>query len=470
MALARVWIALGALSVGTLVGPGVPQWMPVAAGFIGAVALARRRRPLASLAGVAAIALGAGAFGSLARSSDGSALSALASSAPRCGFSGRILEQAGGLGTLVELAAVQCAGRAELRGAGAAIVDSLIGEPGAPIAGDGWLLPLGDSSFDRARTRAGALAQLDPEHVQVAPVPPGPLAVASAVRGGVRSVADELGGRRGGLVLGLGIGDTSRLDAVTMERFRNAGLSHLLAVSGSNVAIVLGAVAIVGRRLGLRARLGISFGGLVLFVLVVGPDPSVLRAAVMGGIALAALGWGRTAEPLHALGLALVVVIAVRPGMVHSVGLHLSAAATAGIVLWTRPVAAQFRALPAIVAFPLAATIAAQWAVAPILIAVFGRISLAGPLANVLAVPAVPPATILGLLGGVAEAVVPGFGTLSARAAGPFAGWIVGVGDAFGRHDWSALSTPRWVAAALAVPVVLTAVVALRGHLPSRRY
>jgi competence protein ComEC len=221
----------------------------------------------------------------------------------------------------------------------------------------------------------------------------------------------------------------------------------------------------MARRLALSSRLVVALAGLVLFVLVVGPDPSVLRAAIMGGIAVVALAWGRTADPLHTLGLALIAVIAIRPGMIYSVGLHLSAAATAGIVVWTRPLAARLEALPSVVAIPFAATLAAQWAVAPIVIATFGRLSIVGPVANVLAIAAVVPATVLGLAGGVVDAVVAGWGSGLAQASSPFAGWILGVGDAFGGRAWAAVSLPRWWAIVVAIPVVVSAGRALRRQI-----
>jgi competence protein ComEC len=460
--LARIWIALAALCSGTALGAGTPSWVACAAAGAGAGALAVRRRPLLGVVGLAAVAFAAGVVGGGARSRAEPPLEALAVGVPSCDFSGRILEQAGGLGTLVELAVASCDDRGQVMDGGAVMVDGTVGDAGAPIHGRGWLVPLGESSFGRAQQRAGAAARLELEQVELSPVPPGPLAVAAALRGGVRTTADGIGGRRGALLLGLTIGDTSRLDGATIERFRSAGLSHLLAVSGSNVAIVVGALVLVARRLALRWRLAVALAGLGLFVLVVGPDPSVLRAAVMGGIAVVVLVWGRPADPLHTLGLALIAVIAIRPGMIYSVGLHLSAAATAGIVLWTRPLAVRLDTLPSIVAIPLAATLAAQWAVAPIVLATFGRISIVGPVANVLAVAAVPPATVLGLAGGTVDTLVAGWGRVLGYIAAPFAGWILRVGDAFGGRVWASVAVPRWWGIVLAIPVVVTAGRALR--------
>jgi competence protein ComEC len=262
------------------------------------------------------------------------------------------------------------------------------------------------------------------------------------------------------LLRGLTVGDTGDLDAGTVDSLRRSGLSHLVAVSGSNVAIVLAAAAAVGARLGRRLSLGASLAALVVFVAVVGPEPSVLRAALMGALGLFALLYGRRAEPLHALPLALILVLVLRPAMLFSVGLHLSAAATAGIVLWARPIADRVRVLSRPVATIAAATLAAQAAVAPILAAVFGEFSVVAPIANVLAVPVVPPATILGLSAAALGAIDPALGAIPARLAEPLAGWILAVGERLGSLEWASVTVSRSVGVLLGVPVGVAALVA----------
>jgi competence protein ComEC len=346
------------------------------------------------------------------------------------------------------------------------VVDDPMGDSGAEITGRGLLESLDDDPFDRQRRRLGALAVLHASEVELGPVGSPPLAVAAAVRRGLRRATESLDARRGALVEGLTIGDVSGFDPVTIERFRSAGLSHLVAVSGSNVAIVLGALGLLVRRLGSRCRLVLGLAALGMFVVVVGPEPSVLRAAGTGAIGLAALASGRRAEPLHALGVALLVVLAARPAMVHLVGLHLSVAATVGIVLWSHPIAGRLARLPRWAALGCGATVAAQIAVAPVLVVAFGRLPVAGPAANLLALPAVPPATVLGVAAGVIGAMWPAAGALAARLAEPLAGWILWVGDAFGRPSWASVEVPRWSGWAAALPLIVAAYRSLRARTP----
>jgi competence protein ComEC len=124
---------------------------------------------------------------------------------------------------------------------------------------------------------------------------------------------------------------------------------------------------------------------------------------------------------------------------VFSVGLHLSVAATLGIVLWARRLEDVAMFLPRIVRLPLAVTLSAQLAVVPIIVATFGELSLAAPVANLLAAPAVAPATILTLAGGVTATLFPSVGEWIATGAEPFALWILMVGDLLGGATWASI-------------------------------
>jgi ComEC/Rec2-related protein len=455
-ALGRIWSCVAGLVLGIMYADTYrpPGWASMLVCGAGAACVAARRRPLVSFAGLVLVAFGAGAVAS-ARRADDAALTTMASGAPSCSFQGEIHEHLGGLGTLVALDRVRCDGYLPVTGAGLVVMDEPTGDPGAKIAGRGLLVGLDDDSFDGQRGRMGALAVLHPFEVELGRVRSPPLAVAAAVRRGLDRATESIEARRAGLVRGLTTGDVSGLDPGTIERFQRAGLSHLLAVSGSNVAIVLGAVGVLVSRLGPRWKLGLGAAALGIFVLVVGPEPSVLRAAAMGAIGLAALASGRRSEPLHALGVALVIVLAARPAMVYLVGLHLSVAATGGIVLWSHAVARHLSWLPRWAALGGGATIAAQIAVAPVLVVAFGRLSLAGPAANLLALPAVPPATVLGVTAGVVGAVWPDAGAVAARLAEPLAAWVLWVGDAFGESSWAAIDLARWTGWAAAVPVIV---------------
>jgi competence protein ComEC len=113
--------------------------------------------------------------------------------------------------------------------------------------------------------------------------------------------------------------------------------------------------------------------------------------------------------------------------------------------------------VPATLAVTLAATASAQVAVAPILIGTFGQLSLVSPVANLLAAPAVPVATVVGLTAGVVATVYPEAGSLLAHCAGPFSSWILTVGRHFGAVSWAAIEVPTWWGWLVAVPVGMLA-------------
>ena len=283
--------------------------------------------------------------------------------------------------------------------------------------------------------------------------------LAASYRDALAAALDAAPPRPAGLLAGLTIGDTSGIDYWTTEMFRRSGLAHLVAVSGSNVAMVLGAIAVVTTRLPLLVRGAAGAIGLLAYVAVVGPEPSVLRAAGMGFVGLIAYVSGRQAMSLNSLGIAVIVVLALNPALLFSVGLQLSVAATLGIVLWARSLETRLRRLPAVVRAPMAITLAAQLGVAPLLIITFERISLVAPVANLLAAPAVPPATLLGLGAGVAGLIAPPVADVVARLAAPFAQWILWVSDETGAWSWASADVPARWGWVLAAPVVIAMMV-----------
>lgn len=453
--LLRTYLATASIAAGTLWGFSQPSvWRACLLGCIGGLATMVRRVPLAALAG-ALLLSGAVGWGNVSlRDTTAFALSEMSRAYPLCSFTARIVEDAGWLGVLVAIERADCSGFEPYTGGGVVAFDGAGDQAGAIIAGRGLLAPLEPADArDIARERLGAQAAVHDPTIHTVAGPSGAFALASAFRLALRRATARGDDRAGALLRGLTIGDTEGLDAATIERFRRTGLSHIVAVSGSNLAIVVGSLVVACGPLGHRARVAVAAVGIILFVLIVGPDPSVLRAAGMGAIGLLALALGRRAEPVHALGLALAALLVLRPSMVFSAGLHLSALATLGIVLWAEPLARRLGWLPRPLALGLAVTLSAQAAVAPLLLGVFGQLSLAGPVANALVLPAVPPATILGFAAGAAELVAPGIATLLARAAGLAAGWILWVADGLGDRPWAAIATARWWGAVAAVPV-----------------
>ncbi len=217
------------------------------------------------------------------------------------------------------------------------------------------------------------------------------------------------------LLAGLLLGDTRSIPPTTVQEFRDAGLTHHLAVSGENVAFVLALFSPLLRRLGFRGRFVAGLAVLVVFGTMTRWEPSVLRAVAMAGCAMSAGFLGRPAQGLRVLVLAVTGLLLADPFLVHSVGFLLSCGATVGIAVLSAPIAAR---LPGPVALrdPLAVTMAAQIGVAPVLLPVFGSLPLASLPANVLAAPLMGPITIGGLVagttGGVLRSIAPAVATL----------------------------------------------------------
>lgn len=459
--LLRLWLLVAAVAAGAVAGSF--QWLEASSGIacvaVAGGAAALRRIPPAAFVAIALFGLGCGIASAGSRASDGASLESLASQVPRCEVHGRVLETLGGLGTLIAIESARCADvEVDVDGAAAADLDAAAG---SSLTASGWLLPLGDDRYANARRRAGARAELRIDESDVRP-PSGAFAAAARVRLGLVAATAAISDREAGLFRGLTIGDTDGISRATLDAFRRSGLSHLLAVSGSNVAIVLAGVAWGAARLSLHTRIAVCAAALALFVLVVGPDGSVLRAAAMGGIGLVALLSGRQAEPLHALGVALAVLVAVRPAAVFSLGLHLSVGATAGIILWSARLNARMGRVPNLLSLPLSVTLAAQAGVLPLLAIVFGQVSLIAPAANVAAAPAVAPATVLAFIGGLAAIAHEGLGGAILRLAEPFASWILYVGDVAARPAWAALDVPSWLAWTSAVGVAIAVLRSLR--------
>ncbi len=261
---------------------------------------------------------------------------------------------------------------------------------------------------------------------------------AHAMRVGLRRALEGTPPAAGSLVAGLSVGDDSRQPPELAVAMRDSGLSHLTAVSGGNVAIVLGLVfALVALlRLPLSLRMIAATASLAYFVVLVGPQPSVLRAAAMGVIAVAGvLAGGRRAGP-SILGIGLLLLVVMVPWLAASWAFALSAFATGGLILLA-PRLEQRLAVgrhtarwPPAIREALALTTAAQLATLPILVAMGGAVGWVALPANLLAMPAVAPVTVLGLLAAAVSPLAPGLAHAFAAAAAWPAGWIAAVAQA----------------------------------------
>lgn len=237
--------------------------------------------------------------------------------------------------------------------------------------------------------------------------------LAQSMRDGLRRALMGIDQRSGSLIAGLAIGDESAVPAELETAMRHSGLAHLTAVSGGNVAIVLAMVLLLAVVLGLQlvGRVVLSLASLGFYVVLVQPQPSVVRAATMGVIVvLALLSGGKKAGP-SVLATAVIILIIFDPSLALSWGFALSVAATAGIIMltpflveWSSKTPYLQRTPPALIA-AVALTLGAQLATLPVIGLMAVPIGLGSLPANLLALPAVPFITVGGLLSACASLV-----------------------------------------------------------------
>jgi competence protein ComEC len=285
---------------------------------------------------------------------------------------------------------------------------------------------------------------------------------AGRLRAGLRDAAGVLPDEARGLLPGIVVGDTTRLDPALREDFRRTGLTHLVAVSGQNLAILLAVVLLVARRFGLDPRVAALLGVAVLafFVVLARPSPSVLRAATMGGLGLVATLTGRERAALRLLTAAVLFLVLLDPSLARSLGFALSTAATAGLLVLGPPWRARLaNRLPGWLADAVATPLAAQAACAPVLAAAFGRVSLVAVPANLAAAPAVPPATVVGVIAAALAPVSRPLARLAAWLAGVPTSWLVRVAHTGARVPAAQVGVPAGVTGAV-LTVLLVAVLA----------
>ncbi|MGA5303602.1 ComEC/Rec2 family competence protein [Nucisporomicrobium flavum] len=290
---------------------------------------------------------------------------------------------------------------------------------------------------------------------------------AGSLRAGLQRACEPLPDDVGGLLPGLVVGDTSRLQPTLEEDFRTTGMTHLNAVSGANVAIILGVVLFAVR----RTRAGpvvtavICAGGLAGFVILARPSPSVVRAAAMGAIGLVGLASGRPRAAVPALAAGVGALIVADPELAGDPGFALSVLATAGLLLvapgWRDALVR--RGWPSWAAEALAVPAAAQVTCGPVVAGLSGSVSLVAVPANLLVVPAIAPATLLGVSAAVLSPVWPAGAEFTAWVGQWPARWLVVVATYGARVPAGALPWPGGVGGAVLLgALTVTLLVAAR--------
>jgi competence protein ComEC len=293
------------------------------------------------------------------------------------------------------------------------------------------------------------------------------------VRAGLTEAASGLPDAERALVPALVDGDDSAMPAEVTTDFRTTGLTHLLAVSGSNLTLVLAFVMFVARWCGVRA-VGLTATGLlavVFFVLLARPEPSVLRAAAMGVVALVGLAAGGRRRGVRGLAVAVTVLLLFDPWLSRSIGFLLSTLATAGILLlapmWRDAMAGW---MPRLAAEAVAVPLAAQVVCTPVIAVISGQVSLVAVLANLAAAPAVGPTTVLGLIAGMVATGSALLGHLLGHLAGLPASWIVLVATHGAQLAGASVSWPVSSMAIAALAVLCVAQIAALQVVLKRRY
>ncbi|MEI2268145.1 ComEC/Rec2 family competence protein [Microbacterium sp. No. 7] len=276
---------------------------------------------------------------------------------------------------------------------------------------------------------------VDASSLELERPPTGPLAAAAQLRTGLVNAVDGLPDPGAGLVPGLAVGDTSAVTDDLDQQMKASSLSHLTAVSGANCALVagiaFGIAALCGARRGTRVTAGLAT--LIAFIVLVSPEPSVVRAGAMAAIAMLGVLLGRIGAGMSILSASVCVLLVLDPWLAASLGFALSAVATGSLLLFAGPLAdGMSRWMPAPLALALSVPLAAQLACGPLLVLIEPTVPLVGVLANLLAGPAAPAATVLGLLACLALPFPVLAQGLAAIAWLP-AAWIAGTADVSAR-------------------------------------
>lgn len=302
--------------------------------------------------------------------------------------------------------------------------------------------PLEGEGFEGYLRRLGVgFALLPRSGVVVVRPAPAWLQATTTVRANLRAATRRhLDRDAAALLSGLVTGDTAGLSPEREDALRRAGLSHLVAVSGSNVALVVAGAAALGRglRLGERGRRRLILVVLAWFVVLARAEPSVLRAAAVAALVIAASALGRSRDPVHALPAGVLLLLLADPLLAAQPGFALSVAAAAGVLIVGPRVVTERIPGPRRLRVVLGPLLGAQVAVVPVLLLLDGVPTGAVP-ANLLALPASALASTVGIVVAVVAQLSGPVAGVVAVAAAPAVHLVLWSGDTFA--SWPAVTT-----------------------------
>ena len=250
------------------------------------------------------------------------------------------------------------------------------------------------------------------------------------------------------LAVGIAFGIHEPLSADVRAPLQDAGLIHIVVVSGLKVVLIIGLVGALARvfEWPRRRTLLVALPVVAAYVLISGAGPAAIRSALMAGAALLAAAGARRTDPVPMLALVAALMLGLAPRLVSDPGFQLSFLGTAGILLLAHPIAARVPG-PRLIAEPFAVTIAAQAATVPIMAGTFGVLSLAGPVANALVLPILPVLIVTGATGSILSAINPALGWVLLQLTGLGTSAIATLARALAAIPDAAIQVGNWPAA-----------------------
>ena len=268
-----------------------------------------------------------------------------------------------------------------------------------------------EASFEEAGRNARDAFLLKPKgEITIVSEPLGQLAFFNDLRANYVALLSGVTPDSKVLVAGLAMGEIADLSEELEEQMRSVSLTHLVAVSGANCAIVVGMVYLICVRLSLgrTGRTVVSLASLIGYVLLVGPDPSVLRAAVMTASVIVMVSLGRRTWALNSLAIAAIILLIADPWLAVEYGFGLSVLATSGILLLAPAMTEKLASrMPLPLALGLSVTLSAQLLCLPLLLQLQPGLPTYSVIANLLAGPMVAPVTVLGIVAVVLSPITP---------------------------------------------------------------
>lgn len=361
----------------------------------------------------------------------------------------------------------------------------LVSGPNVPAVAPGDIVEVDASGLRAPNRRPGpeSAGTLERENVQAVAVSPlvsvtahgGPSigrAVAWVQARLVGAVGAVLPQPQAALTLGIAFGIRQPLAPEVRQPLQDAGLIHIVVVSGLKVVLVVSMVALLARGLGWSPRrtLLVAAPVIVVYVVLSGAGPAAIRSALMAGAAHVARYGGRRTDPLPLLALVAALMLGIDPPLVLDPGFQLSFLGTAGIVVMAEPLGRRLPG-PRVLAEPFAVTVAAQVATVPVMANTFGVIALLGPVANALVLPLLPGLIVLGVAGAMLAALEPAAGWALLQLGGVGATLTVAIARLVAAVPGAALQVSRWPPGWLAAEVcgLGTAALAATWHVRSRR-